>query len=108
LREWHNFKTFKTSNNKIMTKQEIVMPIIHTNGTSAEGLLLDNVEAKNAIDAALERVRRMQFNGRDYYPVPGSRLNIESERMEIIKSLRDASEFFGAIAEHCADQMLKR
>ena len=91
-----------------MTKQEIVMPIIHTNGTSVEDLLLDNAEAKNAIDAALERIRRMEFNGRDYYPSPGSWTNALSQRMEIIKSLRDASEFFEAIAEHCADQMLKR
>jgi hypothetical protein len=90
-----------------MTKQEIVMPIIHTNGTSVEDLLLDNAEAKNAIDAALERIRRMEFNGRDYYPVPGSWTAALSQRMEIIKSLRDASKFFEAIAEHCADEMLK-
>lgn len=91
-----------------MTKQEIVMPVIHMNGTSVEDLLLDNSEAKNAIDDAVYRILKMEFNSRDYYPVPGSWTAALSQRIEIIKSLRDASEFFEAISEHCADEMLKK
>ena len=48
------------------------MPCIHMNGTSPDDLLNDNIEARRAIEDALDRIQKMEFNGRDYYPVAGS------------------------------------
>ena len=84
------------------------MPTIHMNGTSVDDLLNDNVEARGAIEDAIARIQKMEFNGRDYYPVEGSFTKAVAERMEIMKKLRDASDYFTAIAEHCSDEQVKR
>ena len=84
------------------------MPFIHSNGTSVDDLLNDNLEARTAIEDAIARIQKMEFNGRDYYPVEGSWTKALEERMEVLKKLRDASEFFLAIAEHCSNAQCAR
>jgi len=84
------------------------MPTIHSNGTSVDDLLNDNLEVHSAIEATIARIQKMEFNGRDYYPVEGSWDKAVAERVEILKKLRDASEYFMAIAEHCADAQIAR
>ena len=78
------------------------------NGTSVDDLLNDNIEARSAIEGAIGRIQKMEFNGRDYYPVEGSWTKAIAERMEVLKKLRDASDYFMAIAEHCSDAQCAR
>jgi hypothetical protein len=87
---------------------EITKPFIHSNGTSVDDLLNDNCEARSAIEDAITRIQKMEFNGRDYYPIEGSWTKAIAERMEVLKKLRDCSEYFLAIAEHCADAQADR
>lgn len=50
---------------------EIILPIIHMNGTSKESLMNDLETAFFAINNALDAMRQIAPNGRDYYPQPG-------------------------------------
>jgi hypothetical protein len=84
------------------------MPFVHSNGTSVDDLLNDNREARTAIEDALTRIQKMEFNGRDYYPVPGSFELARAEREVHIKALRAASEYFMEIAIHCSDIQSER
>lgn len=81
----------------------ITMPFIHMNGTSAETLLNDNCNARAAIMEALDTIARMEFNGRDYYPVPGSFEKARKERSKHVMAVMNAAAYFEAIAEHCSD-----
>ena len=84
------------------------MPCIHMNGTSPDDLLNDNIEARRAIEDALDRIQKMEFNGRDYYPVAGSFEQARDERMVHVHALRAASQYFLDIAEHCSDAVAER
>lgn len=88
--------------------KEITKPVIHLNGTAAETLLEDNIEARRTIEDAISRIQKMEFNGRDYYPVAGSFEKARDERMAILTNLRDASDYFLAIAEHCSEVVAER
>lgn len=59
-----------------MTRDEdmsnVVLPTVHLNGTSSKELCQLREDAYLAINAALDAMRQMAPNGRDYYPVPGS------------------------------------
>ena len=46
----------------------IIMPTVHMNGTSAEGLKAPLVEAYSKISDAIDAVQAAAPNGRDYYP----------------------------------------
>ncbi len=54
-----------------MTKdtKTIQCPLIHLNGTTADSLIEELNEAYIAIDAALDAMRKIGPNGRDYYPL---------------------------------------
>lgn len=78
------------------------------NGTSAESLLQDNLNARTAIEDALTVIQKMEFNGRDYYPVEGSYEKARAERMIHIEALRNASQYFLSIAEHCSDAVCEK
>jgi len=86
----------------------ITLPTIHNNGTSADNLLEDNLAARGAIESALDVIRKMEFNGRDYYPVEGSFEKARDERRVHIDNLLNASAYFLAIAEHCSDAVAAR
>lgn len=47
----------------------IQCPLIHLNGTSADRLIEDLEAAYTAVDAALDSLRKIGPNGRDYYPL---------------------------------------
>jgi hypothetical protein len=81
----------------------ITLPTIHNNGTSADDLLEGNLAARTAIESALDVIRRMEFNARDYYPVPGSFEKARDERRVHIENLLNASVYFLSIAEFCSD-----
>jgi hypothetical protein len=76
------------------------LPIIHSNGTGAETLRDQNLQARSRVEDVLTEMGRMEFNRRDYYPVEGLWEKALAEREAIVKSLRCASDYFMAIAEH--------
>lgn len=66
-----------------------VMPFVHMNGTSAEELLQVREDAYSAISEALDKLRQMAPNGRDYYPVPGSMEKAVQQHQRRMKALSD-------------------
>ena len=95
-------------NKLTMSKNQIQMPIIHMNGTSPETLLEDNLNALRAIGDALDVIHKMEFNGRDYYPVAGAFEMARDQRQVHIQHLRDAKYYFMLICEHCSDEVAAR
>jgi hypothetical protein len=87
---------------------QITMPTIHLNGTPVGDLLIDNCDAGFAIKSAIVRIHKMEFHMRDYYPVEGAWDKAVAERAEVLKKLHECSEYFIAIAEHCADAQAER
>lgn len=87
---------------------EITKPCIHLNGTSVETLLADNLASYRAVNAASEVILQAEFNRRDYYPVEGSWEKASAERQKILQGLRDAADYFLAIASHCDDVVSTR
>ncbi|MFB1500789.1 hypothetical protein [Thiocapsa sp. N5-Cardenillas] len=49
--------------------QELQMPCIHMNGTSPDNLIEDWIQARAAVEAAMDAVARCGPNMRDYYPL---------------------------------------
>lgn len=52
-------------------KQEVIVPIVHMNGTSEEELLELRRNFLWTIRKARDALTEMSPNGRDYYPTPG-------------------------------------
>jgi hypothetical protein len=78
-----------------------IMPIIHVNGTSAKDLRDAYLLAMEAVEAAREALRKIEFNARDYYPVDGLWKKARAEmvhRHEVLQDLKDELE---AIAVYC-------
>lgn len=68
---------------------DIVAPIIHLNGTSAERLKEALEETYLKLSEAVEALRQGCPNGRDYYPQPGLMKQAEEQHYRRIKVLRD-------------------
>lgn len=50
---------------------ELVIPIVHLNGTSRESLIDNLSEVYNALEDVRGKLKQAAPNGRDYYPDPG-------------------------------------
>lgn len=57
----------------------VIHPIVHMNGTSADELIDLRSNAWDALRKALDMLKRMAPNGRDYYPEPG-RMDLAHEQ----------------------------
>jgi hypothetical protein len=75
-----------------MTQRKIVLPIIHMNGTSACDLVRVRDEAYLKIQEALESMRQVAPNGRDYYPEPGRMVKAEEQHRRRCRVLSDLLE----------------
>jgi len=53
---------------KTETETELVLPIVHLNGTSKEQLIDDRYEFLDSLLQAGEKIGKIAPNGRDYYP----------------------------------------
>jgi hypothetical protein len=76
-------------------KIDIIVPIVHLNGTSREELVRVRVEAHRVLEDAYAALKRMAPNGRDYYPVPGlmdRAVEQHSHRLSVIGELIFALE----------------
>jgi hypothetical protein len=77
-------------------KPEIVLPIIHMNGTSAKSLIEERNMAYNALQEAYGFLKHMAPNGRDYYPEPGRMEKATAQhlrRLSVIHDLMNELEF---------------
>lgn len=76
-----------------MTTTEIVLPIIHLNGTSKEALQTDILTALDKLSEAQAALSAMAPNQRDYYPAPDRdrwqrALLQHQRRMRVLAELR--------------------
>lgn len=82
----------------------MITPTIHLNGTSRETLLAQATNATEALTDAIEAMRAMAPNGRDYYPQGDNaiRAAIQEHSARIVK-LNEVHAEVMAIAEAIVD-----
>ena len=66
---------------------QLTYPLLHMNGTSAEGLRRPLEDAYAALDAAYEALKQTAPNGRDYYTSPGTMHKAEEEHRSRLKRI---------------------
>jgi len=75
-----------------MTESEIVVPVVHMNGTAKSDLIEQQSEVYLQLSNVLDAMRAAAPNGRDYYPVPGlmeKAIAQHMRRMGVITGLMD-------------------
>lgn len=78
------------------------MPRIHLNGTSKESLVKQYADCHEAVQKALDVVRRNPPHGRDYYVISGKAGNVAyREHQARVEALTKISDEFMALAMHC-------
>lgn len=80
---------------------DIALPTIHSNGTSAQALFDANLDAIQAVEAAIDAVQRAAPNARDYY-VQGPDVfpRAQLEHLERLRLLNRIVLELTQIAEH--------
>lgn len=79
---------------------KLVVPTIHTNGTTREALIAGYVKAADAVLAAQEAVDAASPNARDYYPQgPGAIIFATTQHYKRLTRLRRIREEMLALAE---------
>jgi hypothetical protein len=82
----------------------VQLPVVHLNGTSREALTHQYTEAFLAVEAAMDVLRKLEVNARDYYPAGNDAAgNAQREHRERIQKLKDVAGELEAIALHCAE-----
>ena len=85
-------------------KNNMILPAIHSNGTSAQCLTEGYTEARLAVEAAIDQLSKVEFNSRDYYVQNiGAWNSAVAERMSLFEKLRSVAAELSKIEEHCAD-----
>lgn len=80
-----------------------IFPTIHLNGTSAQMLTEDYTEARIAVQAALDKLQKVEFNARDYYPQGQlAWLDAVRQRQDLLNQLAQVSAALYKIEAHCA------
>ena len=88
------------------SNQNSTFPAIHLNGTGAETLLEGYVAAYLAVGDAIDTLRKVEFNARDYY-VQGENAwgNALKNREELFRKLDAVKSELEAHAEHIQTQI---
>lgn len=83
----------------------MILPTIHMNGTSKRMLLEGYDDAQFAIRQAQDKICKIEFNARDYYPQgPDAWTQAVQERTEILRKLEEARDYLLKHIEHIHDQ----
>ena len=90
----------------------MLVPTVHLNGTSAENLTRQLIEARRALRNALQAVDETAPNGRDYYPQGEGAIGVATRehlsRLERIQAvLGELNEMLEGVQEQ-ADARLRR
>ncbi len=81
-----------------------VLPTVHLNGTSSQTLIDGYCRARSAISDAMEALREIEFNSRDYYPQGDDVwLAAVQERMEQFAALRKIDQQFVEVLTYIID-----
>ena len=72
-----------------METQNIVIPIVHLNGTSRKSLIAQREEFYSKLFSAARALCEMGPNGRDYYPEPGRMEKAIAQHERRLSILRD-------------------
>ena len=82
-----------------MKPTSLILPTIHSNGSSAQCLTEDYSHARRAVQDAVTALKAVDFNARDYYvhSNPAAWMQAVRQREEIYQHLSDA---FDALHEH--------
>ena len=81
----------------------MIFPTIHRNGTAAEDLLTDAIDACDALRAAIAAVQKSGPNARDYYVQPaGSFTRAQEEHIDRLHRLESVLRELEALAEHAS------
>ena len=84
-------------------------PTVHLNGSSGHELLRQNIEARNAVEAAIRLLQEAAPNGRDYYPQGADAWrDAHAEHVDRLKRLQTVSAELQEIIDHVDDQTVKR
>ena len=82
----------------------MILPTIHTNGTSARMLAEGYSEARLALQAAIEILSKVEFNGRDYYVQgDGAWKQAVEEHAARFVALKAVADELYKLEEHCCD-----
>ena len=96
--------TSKGINPTTNSTQNMILPTIHSNGTSAKCLTEGYTEARHAVEAAISQLSKVEFNSRDYYVQNNNAwTSAVAERMSLFEKLRAVASELAKIEEHCAD-----
>lgn len=83
----------------------ITLPTIHLNGTSANSLYESYDGARREIRRAICAFNLIEFNRRDYYPVPGSWEKALEERQKHYQMLEEIDVYLLTVMEHCQESI---
>lgn len=75
-----------------ISKGELIVPIVHLNGTSADELKEQLQFAYSSLWDAVEALKRSAPNGRDYYPQPGLLEKAELQHRRRIMTLHSMQQ----------------
>lgn len=83
------------------------MPCVHLNGTGRETLVEGYMEARHKVMDAIEAIRKIEFNPRDYYVLedvaPGAWNRAREQHIVRLLKLEEIAEELLAIAAHCQE-----
>lgn len=81
----------------------MILPTIHSNGTSRSALFDGYAEAIVAIDFAIQAIRETAPHGRDYYPIsPDAFTQAREDHLVRLATLEKISEQLQTLAEHAS------
>ena len=84
----------------------MILPTIHTNGTSPEMLKEGYLEAYRAVTAADATLVAIEFNARDYYPQgPEAWTTARAERQHQLARLRCIAAELMTVLEHIQEAL---
>jgi hypothetical protein len=81
-----------------MKSTSLILPTIHSNGSSAKSLTEDYTQARRAVQEAINALQAVDFNARDYYVQgPATWTEAVRQRHDVYEHLSAA---FNALHEH--------
>jgi len=84
---------------------KLMVPTVHLNGTSKEALLSEYVTAMNAVQDAIDALKKVTVHGRDYYPQGDRAINDAMlQRARQFEHLEEVHTELEAIAVEISEQ----
>ena len=82
----------------------MILPTVHLNGTGAQDLFDGYKNARTAVNDAIDAIRKIEFNPRDYHPQgPDAYSEARKEQTKRVEMMQSVSDDFLTIAMHIQD-----